>query len=102
LDFFYPEGYKSYSKTKPMNIEEFRPEKAWWENREEDELSWKVAIEEIKTNGCYNLDIKNPNNGDVGHGNPDELLEKYKNLIADVTDIRHSLKQELMKALGNT
>ena len=26
----YPEGYKSYSKTKPMRIEEFGPEKAWW------------------------------------------------------------------------
>ncbi|MYH61088.1 MAG: SAM-dependent DNA methyltransferase [Caldilineaceae bacterium SB0675_bin_29] len=26
----YPEGYKSYSKTKPMRIEEFEPEKAWW------------------------------------------------------------------------
>ena len=26
----YPEGYKSYSKTKPMRIEEFEPEKVWW------------------------------------------------------------------------
>ena len=26
----YPDGYKSYSKTKPMRIEEFEPEKAWW------------------------------------------------------------------------
>ena len=29
----YPEGYKSYTKTKPMRIEEFEPEKTWWENR---------------------------------------------------------------------
>ena len=27
----YPDGYKSYSKTKPMRIEEFEPEKAWWD-----------------------------------------------------------------------
>ncbi len=33
----YPEGYKSYSKTKPMRIEEFAPEKAWWTARTETE-----------------------------------------------------------------
>ena len=27
----YPTGYKSYSKTKPMRIEEFEPEKEWWD-----------------------------------------------------------------------
>ena len=44
----YPEGYKSYSKTKPMRIEEFEPEKAWWENRVENEFAWKVGIDEIR------------------------------------------------------
>ncbi len=39
----YPDGYKSYSKTKPMRIEEFEPEKAWWDNREENERAWKVT-----------------------------------------------------------
>ncbi len=29
----YPDGYKNYSKTKPMRIEEFEPEKAWWTAR---------------------------------------------------------------------
>ena len=33
----YPAGYKSYSKTKPMRIDEFAPEKTWWTNREENE-----------------------------------------------------------------
>ena len=55
----YPPGYKSYSKTKPIKIEEFAAEKAWWNNREENEFAWCVSIEEIKANG-YNLDIKNP------------------------------------------
>ena len=31
-------GYKSYSKTKPIKIEEFEPEKAWWDNREENQF----------------------------------------------------------------
>ena len=41
----YPEGYKSYSKTKPMRIEEFAPEKAWWNDRVENEFAWKVGID---------------------------------------------------------
>jgi hypothetical protein len=44
-------GYKSYSKTKPMRIEEFEPEKAWWGKREENEQAWKVSVEQIKANG---------------------------------------------------
>ena len=56
----YPEGYKSYSKTKPMRIEEFEPEKAWWGNRVENEFAWKVTLDEIRERG-FNLDIANPN-----------------------------------------
>jgi len=55
-----PEGYKRYSKTKPMQIEEFKIEKEWWDNRVENEHAWKVTIEDIKERN-YNLDIKNPN-----------------------------------------
>ena len=45
----YPPGYKSYSKTKPIRLEEFDPERAWWgdevndfASREENEFAWKV------------------------------------------------------------
>jgi len=94
----YPAGYKSYSKTKPIRIEEFAPEKAWWENREESELAWRVPVEDIKANK-YNLDIKNPNTVDEDHGDPVELLAKYKKLLAEVSETRNTLKQELMAAL---
>jgi type I restriction enzyme M protein len=94
----YPPDYKSYSKTKPLRIEEFEIEKAWWGNREATDFAWKVTVEEIKANG-YNLDIKNPNNGDMGYGDPEELLEKYQILLTNITETRNSLKQELMNAL---
>jgi len=94
----YPEGYKSYSKTKPMRIEEFAPEKAWWQNRQENEQAWKVSVEQIKSNG-YNLDIKNPNTVEDDHGDPEELLAEYKTLLASVAETRETLKQELMDAL---
>lgn len=93
----YPVGYKSYSKTKPIRIEEFAPEKAWWENREESELSWRVSVEEIKANN-YNLDIKNPNKVDEEHGDPVELLAKYQKLMAEAGVVRDTLKKELMVA----
>lgn len=55
-----PEGYKKYTKTKPIRHEEFELEKQWWNNRKENQYAWKVSIEEIKSRN-YNLDIKNPN-----------------------------------------
>ncbi|HKL25527.1 MAG TPA: N-6 DNA methylase [Desulfuromonadales bacterium] len=59
-------------KTKPMRIEEFAPEKAWWGHREESEQAWKVSVEQIKANG-YNLDIKSPNTVADELGDPEEL-----------------------------
>ncbi|MEZ4526541.1 MAG: N-6 DNA methylase [Desulfobacterales bacterium] len=44
----YPEGYKSYSKTKPMQMEEFEPEKAWWNERTENEYAWKIDFKTLK------------------------------------------------------
>ncbi|MCH1626122.1 N-6 DNA methylase [Ferdinandcohnia quinoae] len=54
-----PEGYKKYTKTKPIKKQEFQSEIAWWNNRKENDFAWKVSIEEIKDRQ-YNLDIKNP------------------------------------------
>ena len=94
----YPEGYKSYSKTKPIRIEEFEREKAWWNNREENEYAWKVDVEEIKANN-YNLDIKNPNVPQEDNGDPDKLLAEYKELLQDIANTRDQLRDELAKSL---
>lgn len=82
-----------------MRIEEFDPEKKWWQNRRKNDFAWKVSIDEIKVNG-YNLDVKNPNNGDMSRGDPDKLLTEYKMLLSDITESCKSLKQELIAALG--
>lgn len=51
----YPEGYKSYSKTKPLTLEEFQAEKDWWgkeangfADRVENERAWKVDFKSRK------------------------------------------------------
>ena len=97
----YPEGYKSYSKTKPMRIEEFEPEKAWWDNRVENEFAWKVGIDEIRERD-FNLDIANPNSVEGGHGDPDELLALYEKERAAATEVREQLKRALAEALERT
>lgn len=94
----YPPGYKSYSKTKPLRIEEFELEKKWWTKRKVTDQAWKVSAKDIKEAG-YNLDIKNPNSVDDGPGDPDELLARYKNVLQESADIRERLRAELATAL---
>lgn len=94
----YPPGVKSYNKTKPIHIDEFKPEKKWWKKRKENEFAWKVPVKDIIANG-YNLDIKNPHQADDDHGDPDELLAEYHKLEADIADVRDQLKAVLNEAL---
>jgi len=94
-----PEGYKIYNKTKPIRIEEFDLEKAWWEDREENQYAWRVSIDEIKKRN-YNLDIKNPHQAENNIGDPKKLLAEYRQLLTEIADVRTSLKNELMNALN--
>jgi type I restriction enzyme M protein len=94
----YPPGVKSYNKTKPMRIEEFEAEKAWWENREENEYAWKVPVETIIANG-YNLDIKNPNAPGNIHEDPLVLLKQYQEAVIKAEHDRQALKDSLVAAL---
>jgi type I restriction enzyme M protein len=95
----YPPGAKSYNKGKPIRIEEFEPEKAWWTNRVENEQAWRVSIDQIRASG-FNLDLKNPNKPDEGPGDLDHLLPEYESLLAQIAETRSLLKQELHHALS--
>jgi type I restriction enzyme M protein len=51
----YPEGVKSYSKTKPLRVEEFEPISGWWgkesdgfASRTESEVAWKIDFKTLK------------------------------------------------------
>ncbi|MCP4263321.1 MAG: SAM-dependent DNA methyltransferase [Planctomycetes bacterium] len=96
----YPPGAKSYNKTKPMRIEEFETEKAWWDDRTESDFAWKVPLQQI-IDSNYNLDIKNPKIEEESHRDPVELLNEYNTLTKDLLSIRDSLKQQLTDALGD-
>lgn len=95
----YPEGYKSYNKTKPIRIQEFDAEKAWWNKREENEYAWKVSIQDIQARN-YNLDITNPHQAESENHDPDELLATYAEQQQEITTLRDQLKQILSTALA--
>lgn len=93
-----PEGQNNYSKSKPLRIEDFAPEKKWWGKRKENDFAWKVSIEDIKAR-AYNLDIKNPRAKEDGPGDPDDLLRLYKEAESEAGKIRDQLRDELARAL---
>lgn len=95
----YPEGYKSYSRSKPLTIEEFDLEKKWWRKRKKTENAWQVTVKEIEAKN-YNLDFKNPHVIEVNHRDPDELMQEYEEISKELIATRDTLKNELMQALG--
>lgn len=94
----YPAGNKNYSKTKPIRIEEFQVEKAWWEERVESEVAWKVSVEDIRANN-WNLDVANPNKVDAEHRDPEELLKEYQTLLGSIEETRANLRDVLVAAV---
>ena len=103
----YPEGVKNYNKTKPMKFEEFKTELDWWGDekdgfaaRVENQQAWKVSVDDIiKRN--FNLDIKNPYQGEVVNHDPVQLLADYQTQQAEISKLRNRLKNILGDALSS-
>lgn len=77
-----PEGYKNFSKTKPIKLEHLEPIVNWWNNRKEISIDGfykakKYTTEEIKALG-YNLDLCGFPNIEEEILEPDELINNYK------------------------
>ncbi|MCM3567566.1 class I SAM-dependent DNA methyltransferase [Neobacillus mesonae] len=90
-----PQGFKNYTKTRPIKLEEFKAEIDWWNNRTENEYAWKVSIEEIISKG-YNLDFKNPNKADESTNlTASEILFKIQEKNQNI----HHLIEELNRIL---
>lgn len=90
-----PEGRKNYTKTAPVQFDEFAPLIAWWNKREENDRAWKVPAAELLAAGC-NLDRKNPRaREDITHLPPEQLaasiLEKEEKIAAIVGNIQKLL-----------
>jgi type I restriction enzyme M protein len=90
-----PEGRKNYTKTAPIQFEEFAPLITWGGKRKPNDQAWKVSAKELLANGC-NLDSKNPSAKDnIAHLPPEDLaasiLEKEKRIAEIMGKIRKLL-----------
>lgn len=93
-----PDGRKNYTKTAPLNFEEFAPLIAWWTNREETACAWTVSVSDLLSAGC-NLDRKNPREKEgVAHLPPADLaasiLSKEHRIVAIMNNIRALLARD--------
>jgi len=86
-----PEGQKSYSKTKPIQLKEFEPIQTWWNDRQESDVSWKVDIQTIKDRN-FDLDIKNPNK-------PEEDVIHSSAELMDMLDVSFAKSQNMLRHL---
>ena len=98
-----PAGRKNYTKTAPIQFEEFAPLVAWWDQpgpstkRQENERAWKVPAGELLANGC-NLDRKNPRGKeDITHLPPGQLAESILTKERRIAEILSNIKNLLMK-----
>jgi type I restriction enzyme M protein len=91
-----PAGRKNYTKTLPIQYEEFEPCQAWWGKRSENERAWKVSATDLLAANC-NLDRKNPSGAtDFEHMPPQmlasEILTTELRIVELVQDVISHLK----------
>jgi type I restriction enzyme M protein len=92
-----PEGRKNYTKTAPIQFEEFADCIKWWDKREENERAWKVPAAELLANGC-NLDRKNPRaKEDITHLPPAQLAADILKKEQRIAEIMGNIQKLLAK-----
>jgi type I restriction enzyme M protein len=92
-----PQGYKKYTKTKPVKLQDFDELKSWWNDRVENEQAYKVSIDTIKANN-YNLDVKNPHKSEAEEElTTGEILDKLSASFSKSKKLVEELKGELVK-----
>ena len=92
-----PEGYKNFSKTKPMKLEHFEPVISWWHQREEIvvdgfDKAKKFTREELEEKYGYNLDL-------CGYPHEEEVILAPHDLIHNYQEERASLNAEIDRVL---
>ena len=100
-----PEGYKNFSKTKPIRLEHFEPVIEWWNNRqaiEEDgfDKAKCYTIEEIKASN-YNLDLCGYPHIEEEILEPDVLISQYQEKRASLNANIDSILSQITAILEN-
>jgi type I restriction enzyme M protein len=94
-----PEGYKHFSKTKPMKLEHFSPVVEWWNNRQEINVDGfdkakKYTFQQLSEELGYNLD-------QCGYPHEEEEILDPMDLIFEYEERRTSLNAEIDRVLAD-
>ena len=93
-----PEGYKHFSKTKPMKLEHFAPVEEWWNNRQEItedgfDKAKQFTAQQLAEELGYNLD-------QCGYPHEEEEILAPMDLIRRYQEERASLNAEIDRVLA--
>jgi type I restriction enzyme M protein len=99
-----PDGRKNYTKTQPLQFDEFAPCLAWWGRREENERAWRVPAADLLQYDAAgrllsaNLDRKNPRaREDITHLPPEQLAASILAKERQIAEIMGRIKALLEK-----
>jgi len=102
-----PDGRKNYTKTKPIQYEEFADCLKWFKakRRAENDHAWRVAAEDVlkyDQDGrlvSVNLDLKNPNSPEaLEHLPPEKLVDDILAKEQQILDIVQTIRRVLVGA----
>jgi type I restriction enzyme M protein len=103
-----PADRKKYSKTRPIQNEEFNEIKKWWNNRKENDNVWKVNLKDILVideDGKLlnvNLDLKNPNRkGEFEYREPVDLITSIMEKEKQVMRLMKEIENEIQETVSN-
>ena len=100
-----PQGYKHFSKTKPMKLEHFQPVLEWWENRQEIaedgfDKAKKFSVQQLTEELGYNLDQCGFPHEEEEILEPMELIRRYEEQRASLNAEIDQVLEEITSLLG--
>lgn len=92
-----PDGYKNFSKTKPMKVEHFAPAIEWWNDRKEISID---GFDKAKKYTAQELSDRNYNIDLCGYPHEEEEILPPKELIQQYQEKRASLNADIDRILA--
>jgi type I restriction enzyme M protein len=100
-----PEGYKHFSKTKPMKLEHFSPVIEWWNQREEINIDGfdkakRFTVQQLSKDLGYNLDQCGYPHIEEEILDPVDLIQRYEEKRASLNDEIDRVLSDILTILG--
>jgi type I restriction enzyme M protein len=103
-----PQERKKYSKTRPIQNEEFDEIKEWWNKRKENDNAWRAKLKDVLFTDkegkllSVNLDLKNPNRkGEFEYRQPIELMNSMMNKEEKVMQLMKEIQSIVQTKVSN-